>query len=281
MAAYIRDDIGLRLERGDGLPTELTIQALSQHYGVSFSPVRKAIDALIQEGLLRKKSNGRLDVVPVNGGQKTLRADRPLVPDDPVPKIAQDLVALSFQGEPVYLREEATASQYGLSRSSLRNVLHRLAGEGLIEHVPRKGWLVRPFDQGNLQAFIEVREVMELKAFDLAVPHLQTEEARQALQTIALGNIVPQSDKEPVAIDNSLHNLWIEKAANPYISDFFRRHGPYFSHLFDWEGEDRASAVEAAGQHRQIIAAILDGDWQTAREALSHHIRTNHPKLNP
>jgi DNA-binding GntR family transcriptional regulator len=284
IAAYIQNDLAARLESGEDLPVSLTLEALSQHYEVSCTPVRTAISALTEVGLIRKKGNGRLE--PSTSGQKGAKTKGETIPtreklqSDPMSAITGDLVRLSLKGDPIYLREEATASKYGLSRSAMRNILHRLAGEGLLEHVPRRGWRLRTFRQEDLQAFIEVREVLELKALELARPKLGTPEVEAVLQAMLDGNLEPSGEDGPVEIDNSIHRYLLGIAGNPYICDFFARHSQYYDLLFDWEGQDRATAIATVRQHRKILSALLAKDWLSARNSLSHHIRENHPILS-
>jgi DNA-binding GntR family transcriptional regulator len=64
MTTYIKEDLSARLKSGQNLPAQLTIDALSEHYKVSFSPVRTAIAELIDEGLVVKGPNRRLIAVP-------------------------------------------------------------------------------------------------------------------------------------------------------------------------------------------------------------------------
>jgi len=284
IATYIQNDLASWLVSGEELPVSLTLEALSQHYEVSFTPVRTAITALTEEGLLRKKENGRLEPAPTmqkarKGKVRTDPAENKLQ-DDPTPAITSDLVKLSLKGDSIYLREEATAAKYGLSRSAMRNILYRLAGEGLLEHVPRRGWRLRTFKQNDLQAFIEVREIMELKALELAQPNLDSPSVEADLQTMLDGNLEPANKDDSVVIDNSFHRYLQERAGNPYICDFFTRHGHYYNLLFDWEEQDRATAIETVRQHREILSALLNKDWNLAREALSHHVRENHPILS-
>jgi DNA-binding GntR family transcriptional regulator len=117
--------------------------------------------------------------------------------------------------------------------------------------------------------------VLELKALELARPHLLPED----LQSLLSENVAPATESEPVRIDNSLHAYLIDKANNYYIKDFFRRHGPYYEILFDWEDQDRETAIETVHQHREILEALLKQSWRGARKALSYHIRHNHPIL--
>lgn len=278
IANFIRDDLAARLKSGRELPVQLTLDSLAEHYNVSFTPVRTAVAELIDEGLLEKGPNRRLAISSSpDAGKRARGAPKlPERPRDPFELIASDLVQLSFQGEPVYLREEATAEKYDISRSAIRNILHRLAGEGMLDHIPRRGWRLQPFRQDDLQAFIEVREVLELKALDLARPKLVTDELQRMLDA----NKPPASPDDSPRIDESFHEYLVATAGNAYIKDFFARQGRYYRLLFKWEDRDRAIAIETIRQHREILTALLEKNWPVARRALSHHILNNHPILS-
>ena len=280
LVTRIKNEIGSRLERSEDLQIPLTVQGLSEHYGVSYTPVRKAIGELIGVGLIRKKSNGRLEATPPN---KRTKKSNFLTKQEsekkPVENITKELVEISLGGEECFVREEATASKHGLTRSTLRQILQRLAGEGLLEHVPRRGWRVKPFRQEDMDAFIEVREVMELKALYLAKAKLCSQESQRKLRQIKEDNQLANGKKGQAKIDNSLHAYLIDLAANPYINDFFNRHGRYFTILFNWEGENEKAAAEAVSQHHEIIDALLAQNWSLAKKRLSHHLHSNHPVL--
>jgi DNA-binding GntR family transcriptional regulator len=176
---------------------------------------------------------------------------------------------------PVLLREETTAEKYGISRSSIRQIFHQLAGRGILEHLPRRGWQLRPFRQEDLDAYIRVRVGLELMALDLAWPRLVDEE----LQAILDCNLLPATPNMPPVCDNSLHAYLVEKSRNPFIADFFDRHGKYFDVLFNWESLDREAQIQAVEQHRAILEALLRRDRTAAERALENHIRNNHPIL--
>lgn len=274
---YIRTDLAVRLRSGHELPAQLTLESLAELYNVSFTPVRAAIAGLIDEGLLEKGPNRRLVVCDLEAEVSDSAASKelPEFPQDPFDVILEDLVLLSLQGKPIYLREESTAEKYNLSRSRIRNILHQLAGEGILDHIPRRGWRLRPFRQDDLKAYIEVREALEVKALDLAVRHIDGNEIQEILER----NVLPEAGQSEFPVDESLHKYLVDKADNAYIKDFFERQGRYFRMLFRWEDRDRNAATQAIEQHREILLALLDKDWQRARRSLSHHILTNHPVL--
>lgn len=277
IATYIKDDLAAQLKSGRELPIQLTLDSLAGHYNVSLTPVRTAVAELIDEGLLKRGPNHRLvAAAPRRNGTRTRHKPKlPEPPRDPYEIIASDLVQLSLRGEPIYLREEATAEKYDISRSAIRNILHRLAGEGVLDHIPRRGWRLRPFRQDDLQAFIEVREVLELKALDLARPKLDAGELQRMLDL----NAAPSSAGTSLSVDESLHEYLISTAGNAYIRDFFDRQGRYYWLLFEWEDRDRDVAIETMRQHHEILTALVKKNWSAARKALSHHILDNHPIL--
>src|SRR5262249_39787154 len=131
----------------------------------------------------------------------------------------------------------------------------------------------RPFRPEDLDAYTDMRVTLEVRALDLAWPRLVDEE----LQAIHDGNVLPASRNDRPIVDNSLHAYLIAKSRNPFIADFFDRHGPYYDTLFNYESLDRNAMIQAIRQHREIIAALLKRDRPAAERALINHIRNNHP----
>jgi DNA-binding GntR family transcriptional regulator len=272
---HIKRDLSGRIGSGLGSPADLTLVALSRHYGVSFSPVREAIRDLVSEGLLAKGENGRLRINPARQVDHSPGiAELPISPPNRAAELevalSAEVITRSLRRDASYLREEATALSLGVGRTAIRQVLGRLAGRGLVVHVPRCGWRVRPFDEADLDAYLEVREVLELKALDLAGPHLVAADLRRMLAGNAPAGTGPR-------LDNDLHRYLVEKAGNGYIRDFFDRHGAYFTALLDFAAPETRVVAAMAREHRSILRALIDCDWPRAREELARHIRGQRP----
>lgn len=269
---FVTADLRAKIRQRQNMPLKLTLIALARIYDVSITPVRAAVKTLVSEGLLVKGRNGRLKLRHRIG--KRSKGTLPARPADAYDVIARDLVVESLKGRHVFLREEAIAKRYGIGRSRVRRIFSRLSGEGIIDHIPRRGWRLRPFNQADLDAFLQIREVLELKAVDLAVNNLN----RKDLGKILSGNLLPKGSEYPKA-DNSLHQYIIEKSQNRYIRDFFEHYGRYYEILFAWEDCDCDSAILAVRQHRAILKALLAGDRSVAKKAMADHIRNNHTFL--
>ncbi|MDZ4818614.1 MAG: GntR family transcriptional regulator [Planctomycetota bacterium] len=264
---FIKQHLISRICAGEFESASLTLEDISRSYKVSVTPVRAAVQSLIEEGYLEKGQNRRLSVVSARAGAIE-SVEPPAQPTDYYKVISEDLIRESLNGEAIILREEVTAEKYGISRSLLRQVFMRLAGDGLLKHQPRRGWQLRPLRQADLNAYGEVRLLLECKALEAAWPRLVDEDIHSMLEQ----NRLPGPNGEEPHSDESLHGYLITKANNPYITDFFERHGKYYNVVFQWEGIGRPATIETVRQHRAILEALLNRDRIGAEQALRAHL---------
>jgi DNA-binding GntR family transcriptional regulator len=231
------------------------------------------VKSLVSQGYLKALDNGRLQV---NNDAPRKRRGKRIVPREPArdheAAIRSDLIRMSLMGDTRYIREEAAAARYGIGRTVLRPIFSRLAGQGLMEHVPRRGWRVRPFDKNDLCDFVEVREALELRALDEAKGKLE----KSVLEQLLAGNR-PGGDMQIGALNNNLHSYWIKLSGNRYIIDFFERQGLYYRTLFDYAAPEAHVVDEMAAQHREILEALIEERWRDAKKALIRHIRDQQP----
>lgn len=284
IADFISEDLRVSIRDARPLPSPLSLAQLAGHYNVSLTPVRQATQALVEEGVLTRLPNGRLSIrerteyaekemppaAPESDGEEST-ALLPPTPDLDDALIGE-IIARSLHGDDEYLREEAWAKRCDVGRTTLRAAFNRLAGKGLLVHVPRRGWRVRGFDADDLQAYLTIRETLELAALDLARPHLDPADLHAMRQANAL-----ESSNTPALLNNDLHGYLIAKSGNRYLQDFFQQHGVYYAALFDYAAPETHVMDAMARQHQHILDALLAQDWETARQGLSEHIRAQYP----
>ncbi|MBL8853893.1 MAG: FCD domain-containing protein [Planctomycetaceae bacterium] len=228
----------------------------------------------------------------------------------------EEIVRLSLQGHTTFLREQIWSDRLRIGRGVLRQILSELAGLGFVEHVARRGWQVRPFDTQAMLQYLEIREVLELHALELAKDRLDPDRLRVMLAgnpskvgecsgslrepTLDRGAVhyisrpedrgslrEPMLDRGavhdigsaslPESLNNEIHGYLIELSNNRYIADFFARHSTYYSQLFEMATVETGWRDTMAQQHREILAALLDQDWSRAKKTLAHHIRAQKP----
>tara|TARA_B100001057_G_scaffold483088_2_gene559367 strand:- start:1809 stop:2717 length:909 start_codon:yes stop_codon:yes gene_type:complete len=277
ISQYIEKDLTERIRNGASLPPSLTLTALANEYEVSLTPVRVALQNLIDSKFILKGQNGRLSINPRRRAKKTSKkrtSSKGIQLQNWDELIAEEVIQLGIRGEPVYLREEPSAKQYSVGRTVIRQVFNRLAGAGLIERVPRRGWLVHPYSEQDMLDYIDVRETLELKALDLSANRLEPERLKQFLAANS-----PSANGKP-RLDNGLHQYLIEKSENRYIQSFFAKFGIYYTYLFSYSTVATSVIDDKAAEHRKILRALLKGEKEAARNYLQQHIRSQRPNVN-
>jgi DNA-binding GntR family transcriptional regulator len=123
-----------------------------------------------------------------------------------------------------FLSEYALADQLGLGRTPIREALQRLAREGLIEVLPRRGILVSKTDPKKQLLVLEVRRELERLLCRAAATRATTEQ-RLHFREIASGmDRTSRSNDDMVfmRLDRDLNLLVLEAAHNEYAARAMR-----------------------------------------------------------
>jgi DNA-binding GntR family transcriptional regulator len=272
LVEYISGDLRRGIINGELAPEDLTISELVARYRVSATPIRSAIMSLVDEGLLCRQPNRRIFIdskIRSTVGQSEI-VTAPLTLDEWDSVLMKQVMTASLSKKPVYLREEAIASRFDVGRSIVRQVFSRFAGARLIEHVPRKGWLVWPLKHENMLAYLVVREMFEEKALELAWSSL----VRKDLE------LMLEKTKTESELGDDIHKYILKKSGNRYIIDFFQQYiAIYFNALFYYAAPETSVVAEMRNQHCEIISQILDQNRENAASLLRQHIRAQGPIL--
>jgi DNA-binding GntR family transcriptional regulator len=271
LSAYIVESLATAIDVSGTTPCDLTLASIAEYFKVSLSPVRAAINILVRERYLITLPNGRL-ALGKSERRKISGHQGCAPPHDYERLIRSDVIAMSLIGRGGFLREQSATERYGIGRTALRPILSQLAGQGLIERIPRRGWWIRPFEKDDLCSFIEVRELLELHALQLARPRLDNEQ----LRTLLAANQI-RTSHDSFDLNNSLHDYWINLSGNRYIQRFFRSDAVYYRTLFEYATPEADLVREMAQQHCEILEALLAKRWTAAKKALSNHIREQKP----
>jgi len=123
-----------------------------------------------------------------------------------------------------FLSEYALVQQLGLGRTPIREALQRLAREGLVVILPRKGILVSDVDPEKQLLVLEVRRELE-RLLCRAAATRATPQERAQLRAIADGMDLAASTNDDIAfmrLDRDLNLLIIEAAHNEYAARAMR-----------------------------------------------------------
>lgn len=180
------------------------------------------------------------------------------------------------------IEEIPTAQAMGVSRTPVRAALAALANEGLIDHQPKRGYLVREFELETIVAAYEVRAVLEGLACKSAAQRGLSDEQAQTLRNcladgdriLAKGALMPEDHEPYQKINVDLHNTLLSASCNPWLGRFAEQaHNiPYASdRIVLWDVE-HALILRSHGDHHRIVEAVLARDCTRAEQLMREHV---------
>jgi DNA-binding GntR family transcriptional regulator len=172
--------------------------------------------------------------------------------------------------------ENELAARLGVSRTPVREALHRLGQEGLIQVESKSGWTVRSLDFGYIEDLYDLRIVLETAAVRKLcerVPMPQLDDLRETWL------VAPESrigDSTAVsALDEQYHSALVLAAGNAQMS---RVHNDTTGRIrvirrLDFTYAERIRTTYS--EHAQILRAILRRKADQATMLLRAHIETS------
>jgi len=168
------------------------------------------------------------------------------------------------------------AKLLGLSRAPVREALHVLAGQGLVELLPDKGAILRSMTLGDL---IETYEVSgPIASFAVGVATRRIGEADNAERvTRAMDRIRAAGNKPPsYAFYDPLddyHYILNDIAEKPYVSYLMRALNLDYWHRFLAENIDLARHIPRyVDNYQRLTDAVLAGDWRASEAITKSHV---------
>lgn len=167
------------------------------------------------------------------------------------------------------LSESALSDQLEIGRTPVREALQRLAREGLITILPRKGILVTEINPRSQLLLLEVRRELErLLARTGAIR--ATKEEREQFHAIAEGMKKASRENDEVGfmrLDDALNKLIAKAAHNEYANRAIGLTHGLSRRFWYMHYKEAADLPLAAGLHANLAEAIANADPETAAAA--------------
>ena len=133
--------------------------------------------------------------------------------------IEEAIVTLKLKPGAV-LSEQALSASTGFGRTPIREALQRLARQGLVTILPRKGILVADLNPRNQLLLMEVRREIE-RLLSRAGAERATPEQRTQLESIARGMDAAAASNDDISfmrLDREMNALMLDAAHNEYAA---------------------------------------------------------------
>ncbi|MGO4327600.1 GntR family transcriptional regulator [Cupriavidus sp. 2TAF22] len=161
-----------------------------------------------------------------------------------------------------------------IGRTPINQALHRLANEGLVQILPRKGVVVAPLSIDDALHLIDVRMANETLCARLAAERI-TADGLLVLEGILreLDEAVARRDLPLVTnLDRLFHEEVAHRSGNPILIEILKvlhaRSQRFWAISLSSEGH----LGEVGEEHRAILQALRDGDGAAAASAVAAHV---------
>jgi len=172
------------------------------------------------------------------------------------------------------LREDELMTELGIGRTPLREAVKRLALEGLVAVLPRRGTYVTGVDAAEIVHITELRAELEAYAAALAARRMDAAtrlEAEDLLEQVErLGR---EDDHEALMqVDRRIHAFVWAASGNPYLVDTLER--CFSLSLRIWYVVlDRVPGLgHAVHDQTELLRALVDRDAQRAQALMRDHV---------
>jgi len=167
------------------------------------------------------------------------------------------------------LSESELSEQLGIGRTPIREALQRLAREGLVLILPRKGVLVSEINPGKQLLLLEVRRELE-RLLSRSGALRATDEERQRFTEIADGMERAERENDDLGfmrLDDALNKLIATAAHNEYANRAIGLTHGLSRRFWYMHYKEAADLPVAASLHAKLARAISDGDPDAAAKA--------------
>jgi len=190
-------------------------------------------------------------------------------------KIRFNIVSLRFKiGEA--LSEKQISSQLNLGRTPVREALLRLAREGLVVIVPRKGAFVSPINIDDFRLLFDARLMLESHCVRIAAERISDKKIEELRQLISRSESLIQNRNIDALldIDRKFHMGVVQSCGNRYIEQIADQIYNQVTRLWYLSFTSRTDDElrHSARSHTGILDALSSRDPDRTSEANQEHL---------
>ncbi|SHF91393.1 transcriptional regulator, GntR family [Loktanella atrilutea] len=251
----------------------MSAQSLADRFGVSRSPVQKALAQLVADKVVRHEPK-RGFFVTGEGLTIASRSDS----NDPLAETYLQIADDRLRGElPDVVSEAALRERYDLTQADLRSLLLRMQMEGWLHKRRGYGWMFHEMltTPDGLEQTYRLRAALEPAILLEPGFRLDPKVLNQLIEVekrMLDGEIDTASIESLYARGVNFHEALAEASGNPFMLDSLRRVNQVRRLLAYRSMVDRSRYYGQAREHLEILDLISRGSMVEASVAMRHHL---------
>lgn len=184
----------------------------------------------------------------------------------------------TFQYNIIY-SESKTAVDIGISRTPVRDAIHRLFQEGLVDIIPNKGFTLHKMTGQDVMEIYEMRSAIEGFCAFKAAADKDSERVRKLLADMEASYLrmqqISKASGSPLEFakeDEHFHTLLVESSENERFTESFHAIIYQVRKLAEYALGKEGRMEETLKEHRDILDAISAAHSKGAYAAILNHM---------
>ena len=173
-----------------------------------------------------------------------------------------------FSYQEIY-SETQTAKEIGISRTPLRDAIHRLAQEGYVDIIPSKGFRLHQLTKKDVEDTFQIRSALESYCTLKIAEEYQTRKAkklfRELRSIVSCMQDISRTTKDIAEFseyDFKFHRLIIEYVENEHFSSTFETFFYRITSLANLSLSHEGRMDETCQEHTRILEAMESGNTE-------------------
>jgi GntR family transcriptional regulator, rspAB operon transcriptional repressor len=170
--------------------------------------------------------------------------------------------------------------QLQVSRTPLKEALHKLESEGLVQILPRRGTFVSEIDPKNIVESYDVRLALELFIAPIVVQKIdadelaQLREIRQQMHNLLIGSESDDTIERYIHLDQDFHVQIVQTSGNDRLIEIYRTIGGPLQMARLYQKFDRTVYLRyTEPEHDAILRALEERQDAALQAAFDAHVR--------
>lgn len=164
-----------------------------------------------------------------------------------------------------FITESEISQRFHVSKTPAREALNYLCQEGLLDKIPRKGYVVKSLSLTEVQNLFQFRNVLERASVELAIRYASDQELHELeeLAQVQLDPSAPDLANQYYNLNLNFHVSVAQLSHNPYLVNALRN----VLHLLRrdlFTDMCQSSLEKALEAHALMTQAMLDRDLERA-----------------
>ena len=179
-----------------------------------------------------------------------------------------------------FVTEAEISQKFNVSKTPAREALNYLCQEGLLDKIPRKGYIVKSLSLAEVLNLFQFRNVLERASVELAVRYASDQEL-QALSELARAELDPAAEdiaRQYHDLNNNFHISVAKLSRNPYLINALQNVLNLLRRdlFMDMRRNSLEKALEA---HVLVAQAMIDRDLERALRVTTDQINVVERRL--